>query len=310
MLNILGIITSVLSKITDSFNRSDGSIGSTDTGQAWQATRGTWTISTNKASTATSPSSYPIAAVDFASPSATIEVDVSRGSGAAFWISDSSNWWGLASVAAVSGSECTTYYQTYTAGGAGAVAGYAGQAAIPQVTGYAGDVQYIGDYVSGSGCSAYSSYTDAPYDYTPYVSCVASYTTYAPGYALVNVVAGYAGQSAIPAVAAYNGSAESYGQACSAYADTYSYSLSLIKSIANTVTTVATQALSSATASIRVILSGLSITATGYSASDQGGSNLGTLTNTATGATTTSKHGIILIPSASQQTTVDNFSVE
>ena len=286
MLNILGIITSVLSKITDSFNRSDGSIGSTDTGQAWQATRGTWTISTNKASTATSPSSYPIAAVDFASPSATIEVDVSKGSGAAFWISDSSNWWGLASVAAVSGSQCTTYYQTSTP----PPPYYAGQAGTPAYS-YQSAVQFA--------CTAYSSYTDYPYDYTPYVSCVSGYT-------FTNTI----NVAAVPYIPPAGGGATTYGQACSAYADTYSYSLSLIKSIANTVTTVTTQALSSAAASIRVILSGLSITATGYSASDQGGSTLGTLTNTATGATTTSKHGIILIPSTLQETTVDNFSIE
>jgi hypothetical protein len=301
MLNILGIITSVLSKITDSFNRSDGSIGSTDTGQAWQATRGTWTISSNKASTATSPSSYPIAAVDFASPSATIEVDVSRGSGAAFWISDSSNWWGLASVAAVSGSTCTTYVQTYSAGSP-SVPGYAGGPYVPSSTA----VNYFPSQTTYS-CSSYTFITDAPYDYTPYQTC-ATYSSYTSpdNYQTVFFPATYGS----PAVPYSPGTPDSYGQACSAYADTYSYSLSLIKSIANTVTTVATQALSSATASIRVILSGLSITATGYSESDQGGSNLGTLTNTATGATTTSKHGIILIPSALQQTTVDNFSIE
>ena len=307
MLNILGIITSVLSKITDSFNRSDGSIGSTDTGQAWQATRGTWTISTNKASTATSPSSYPIAAVDFASPSATIEVDVSRGSGAAFWISDSSNWWGLASVAAVSGSECTTYVQTYSAGSPayGGAAAYGGGPYVPSST-------YTNYYPSQTtySCSSYTFITDPPYDYTPYQTC-ATYSSYTSNVMYQTVFVGatygaaaYGGAGAVPATPA------SYGQACSAYADTYSYSLSLIKSIANTVTTVTTQALSSAAASIRVILNGLSITATGYSASDQGGSTLGTLTNTATGATTTSKHGIILIPSTLQQTTVDNFSVE
>jgi hypothetical protein len=301
MLNILGIITSVLSKITDTFNRSDGSIGSTDTGQAWQATRGTWTISTNKATTATSPSSYPIAAVDFASPNATIEVDVSRGSGAAFWISDSSNWWGLASVAAVSGSTCTTYVQTYSAGSP-AVPGYAGGPFVPSST-------YVNYYPSQTtySCSSYTTITDPPFDYTPYTTC-ATYSSYTsdPGYQTIFVGATYGS----PAVPYSPGSPDSYGQACSAYADTYSYSLSLIKSIANTVTTVTTQALSSAAASIRVILNGLSITATGYSASDQGGSNLGTLTNTATGATTTSKHGIILIPSTLQETTVDNFSVE
>ena len=292
MLNILGIITSVLSKITDSFNRSGGSIGSTDTGQAWQATRGTWTVSSNKASTATSASSYPIAAVDFASPNATIEIDVSRGSGAAFWISDSSNWWGLASVAAVSGSQCTTYVEGYFAGSPpyAGTPPYAGQAAYT----YQSATQYV--------CTAYTTITDAPYDYTPYSLCTASYT-----YSNTLFVAAIPSNPGTPSSP---GSSPYTYQSCSAYADTYSYSLSLIKSIANTVTTVTTQALSSAAASIRVILNGLSITATGYSASDQGGSTLGTLTNTATGATTTSKHGIILIPSTLQETTVDNFSVE
>jgi hypothetical protein len=84
--------------------------------------------------------------------------------------------------------------------------------------------------------------------------------------------------------------------------------LRLIKSVANTVTTVVDQAVTTAIASIKVILSGNSITASAYTSAGQTtqtGSNL-VATSTAGGTT----HGIILAPGGyTQSTTIDNVTV-
>ena len=76
---------------TDLFTRSNGSLGS-----PWKNIRGTWSISSNTATSSDSASSYPIATIEVATPnSQTLVANVSSGSGIAFWVSDSGNWWGV-----------------------------------------------------------------------------------------------------------------------------------------------------------------------------------------------------------------------
>lgn len=286
-------------KIFDYFTRTTtGSLGTATSGDAWESIRGTWTANGSQGTTATAASSYPIAAVNFTSPNATINLDVSDGSGAAFWISDSQNWWGLGSTSSISGNVCSSGYVNYsapytiagqfTAGTPSYTApdytdpGYVSQYCVSYAIGYAGSTLFF------KYCSQFAN-------------------QFAPGYTFT-AGAFTAGTPSYTAPSYY--SPASYSFYCGAYANTYNYSLTLVKSVSNTITTVATQALSAAAASIRLILNGTSITGTGYSSTGQGGSNLGTITNTATGATRTSKHGIILIPSSQQQTTVDNFSID
>jgi len=288
-----------LKRIFDYFTRTtSGSLGTATSGDVWEATKGVWSANGSQATTATSPSDYPIAAVNFTSPNAIINLDVSNGSGSAFWISDTQNWWALASTSSISGSTCSSGYVNYTAPSftAGAFTPGSSSYTAPNYT----DPGYVSNY-----CVSYTGVSDGEFGY--YEICVQYANQYAPGYTYIAgaFTPGSSGYTAPN----YTGT-ESYSFFCGAYANTYSYSLTLIKSIANTITTVTTQALSSAAASIKLILNGTSISGTGYSSPGQTGTNLGTLTNTATGATRTSKHGIILIPSAQQQTTVDNFSVD
>lgn len=267
-------------RIFDYFTRTtSGSLGTSTSGDAWEATRGVWSANGSQATTATTASNYPIAAVNFTSPNATINLDVSDGSGAAFWITDAQNWWGLASTSSISGNVCVSGYTNYSA-----------------PFSYGGTAASYGSEFSGytQTCTAYGIFQDYGEYYqicTAYVATPTYTQTYSAGTPATYVPA-------------------SYSFYCGSYANTYNYSLTLVKSIANTITTVTTQALSSAAASIRLLLNGESISATGYSSSQQSGSNLGTLTNTATGASRTSKHGIILIPSAQQQTVVDNISID
>jgi hypothetical protein len=79
--------------ITDAFNRANGALGNTDTGQAWSGLRGTWSVVSNQANSADSASGYPLAAVALGAQDATTSASVSQGCGPAAWITDANNWW-------------------------------------------------------------------------------------------------------------------------------------------------------------------------------------------------------------------------
>lgn len=100
---IIGV-QSVLTKLkafVDSFTRGDNAsslAGATSPTSRWQAIRGTWGISSNRASSSTGAGSYPLAGIKTGAKSARVKVSnpVSGtcGYGLAFWILDSSNWYG------------------------------------------------------------------------------------------------------------------------------------------------------------------------------------------------------------------------
>jgi hypothetical protein len=86
-----------LLSIIETFNRSNISQLSTagSTSAQWSSVRGSWGISSNKASSSTTASSYPISVLTFSSEYVTLGVDgISPGVGTAFWVTDSGNWWG------------------------------------------------------------------------------------------------------------------------------------------------------------------------------------------------------------------------
>jgi hypothetical protein len=121
-----------LRTVVESFVRSDSlSLGKTNSGATWTNIRGAWAIASNKASTSTAASSYPISVLTFTDEDVTISVGgVGPGMGTAFWVTDSNNWWGAYVDVVQSCSTCMT---------AGNVATYA----------YA--------YVSGGNCATYST---------------------------------------------------------------------------------------------------------------------------------------------------------
>ena len=115
MLNLLGVISNFVTLILDSFNRSNGSLGNTDTGQTWNATKGTWSISSNKATSSDSASNYSLATVDLGTTNLSVSADITDGGpGVAFWVSSANSWW------ASSVNYRTTSY-SYTGCGGGAV---------------------------------------------------------------------------------------------------------------------------------------------------------------------------------------------
>ena len=130
---IIGIQAALtkLKAFVDSFTRADNGATLQAAGtKSWQNTRGTWGISSNKASTATSAASYPLSSVKTGSTYARTRIDYGTagqfGWGAAFWVENSNNWY-----AAVTDRDTYGVAYSYTAyacngcpGGYSVCAGY------------------------------------------------------------------------------------------------------------------------------------------------------------------------------------------
>jgi hypothetical protein len=272
-----------LTLFTDNFNRTtSGSLGTSSSGSSWRAVSGTWSANGTQATSATAASSYPIASVSMASPSNTILLDVGgNGAGAAFWITDSANWWGVTPYqTSLSASACVndTYGSTCSYSYANYACGY-----TSYNTAYCAVVTYYRPVYGGtsSQCSgwAYNGYT-----------CSGS------------VISGYT----------CGGFSQTY--ACVGGYYTYYYGgsiyLRLTKSVAGVITTVVDQLLSSAVASIKVILSNGTITARAYTSPGQVTQTGSDLVNTPVGAVPSVNSGIILAPGGySQSTVVDNITI-
>ena len=87
---------------SDTFDRSDGVLGSTDTGTplAWTALSGTWAITSNKATTSTTRSDDPIAVVDPGNSQVEVSLDIGYGGDALYFrVVDDLNWWRIRSSA-------------------------------------------------------------------------------------------------------------------------------------------------------------------------------------------------------------------
>ena len=89
-----GMMANAKRIITDTFSRSDGSLGTSSSGHLWSVLRGTWAISSSKATSATAGSSYPLASVDVEAKNVIVSADITDGGpGVAFWITDANSWW-------------------------------------------------------------------------------------------------------------------------------------------------------------------------------------------------------------------------
>ena len=64
----------------------------------WKFVRGSWRASSNVATSNTAPAQYPLVSVPMTSPNVTISIkNPGIGTGAALWVTDSGDWWGLVS---------------------------------------------------------------------------------------------------------------------------------------------------------------------------------------------------------------------
>ena len=296
--------------VLDSFNRTtSGSLGIADSGQAWNATRGTWFANGSQAQSNDAASNYSIATIDTGSVSNVQTIgNTTNGTGAALWVTDSGDWFGVAAGQEVvntvyyytcgcttcSGSSCTcqscstVYYGCGTTG----ASYYAGSYTPGQEYSY-----YVcAVYYSLGACRTYqiqygtyaSSYTPPSY-YAGTYSCAGSY------------------QSCSPSCCSYY----SYTCGCTTCQGgsvSYPAYLYMYQSVANTVTQVVRSALSTVAASLKVITSGgNTITATPYS--DSLVTPIGSpVTYTASSTQTGTQFGILLSPSAYNQGSVlDNY---
>lgn len=97
-------VLTALASVIDTFNRSDNAsdLGSAG-GQKWKIWRGVWGIATNKATSATAASSYPLATLTFTKEDMNVSIgSPDPGVGASFWVTDADNWY------------ATTYDQVYS----------------------------------------------------------------------------------------------------------------------------------------------------------------------------------------------------
>jgi len=80
----------------DTFNRTNETLDKTSDGTVWRIVRGAWSVVSNKASSSTAASSYPIASLSTPSSNVTMSLKgISQGSTAALWVTDSNQWWGI-----------------------------------------------------------------------------------------------------------------------------------------------------------------------------------------------------------------------
>ena len=303
-MRILGIIaSSLLKKITDAFNRTtSGSLGTSDTGNTWAATRGTWYANGTQAKSDDAASGYPIASVGF-NQDTTIKADTTGGVGVAFWVTDSGSWWAsypFYSSSTSSTSNCDSGYGSFSS-------------PSPCCGGYSQSTQYScrgSDSLSGSTC------TSAGYSFN-YVTVWGSESAAAShcasdGGSYSSPMCYFAGSS-YPADATVVYSC--YTSYSTTSTTTYSNSIRIISSVSGSVAVDSTTALTNSTSgytsinSIEVNTLGNTITAKGYATAGQVSQLGSTVTRTVTSPTRGSSVGIIKAPTdANQGSTLDNFS--
>jgi len=338
MLNILGIITSVLSKITDTFNRSDGSLGTSSSGNLWSILSGTWAISSNQATSSTAASSYPLATVDIGAQNVIVSADITDGGpGIAFWVTDANSWW-ASSVNYSSSVSSTQAYYTGSTVQTGTTSGCFGAGGNSSSGG-----GNCGTLVGATSASCSSSLVSAgwgncPGGCTPSGnSCVidggptegqpcggGSMTYSCTGGSVSGACSGGCGTTTPAGLAYYTGSTTStptYGCAgaggnsssgggdCGTYVPggsttTYLTELKLYKNVSGTISTVQTTGINSNNSafveanSIKASTSGDNITITAYQSSGLSSAFATTLTNTPATPLKGTKAGIIKTPSS------------
>ena len=120
--------------------------------KSWKNTRGVWGILSNKAKTATSAATYPLASINTGSTYATAKIGygtaATHGWGVAFWLADNANWY----AAVTDRTYVQTNYQapSYSCSNGGTYCGNGADCARPgQTCGYGG-------HCTCEGCNSFS----------------------------------------------------------------------------------------------------------------------------------------------------------
>lgn len=322
--NIGSIASSIRKRFVDTFDRADSAsdLGRATDGSLWTVLRGTWGISSNKASSSTAPSSYPLATIDMPKQDVQIDLkDVANGTGAALWVTDSGNWWGIAvdqetvtTYSICGGSNCNAY--TYVSGSN--CNSYSTNCNSTSVACFPPGYLYYYTYCSGtyntSNCTGFNASTCSAYNSTK--NCKSYNASNCKGYnaSNCNSFATSPQCNISPGYMYYNCNA--YSTNCSAYSSysyyycssafyytyecnpvtTYPVYIRLYQSVANTVSQIASQTLSAMAQSLRIVTSGSQITTKAYSDTDQVIQVDSDWVYTPTGVALTPKYGIVVTP--------------
>jgi hypothetical protein len=311
-----------VSSISDNFSRTtSGNLGTSSSGSAWNAIRGIWFSNGTRAQSDSGASNYPIATVQMSTASAVQNIGtVNNGVGAAMWVTDSGNWFGV-----VAGQETVTTYYTYCATSAPADGVYYTCTVESPNTGCctttgayytaAYHVPYDGYVTSEYICDTFASYYSSYLGYIEY--CAAGHNHYyvaviTYGY---NVAASYYAGTTYCSCSTFSpGCPVAYTYyVCTSYgtgaSNSYPAFVYILQSASNTVTTVLRTAIASVAASLRVTTTSAgAITVKAYSGLNQT-TQIGTDITYAAGAKTSTNFGIIVAPSAyAQGNTLDDYS--
>lgn len=343
---IYGLLARIKKLITDNFTRANGSLGTSTTGDVWSTLKGTWSISSNNATSSDSASTYPLAVVDVQSQDMIVSADITNGGvGVAFWVTDANSWWAssveynLINTAAVYGVTCCTCNgpSTTAAGGSTSGAGCGTYTAAVPAT------PCSWSQIGSTTSSSFSILVD-PCTNNNVTNVISSSTTYScagtgkslcntnqcctvapPSYSCSDCTAAsstttytiYTGTSYSPATAgtpaSYSGSMGSYSYLISSAYDTYYTNLKIYNESGE----VASQNINNNTSSyvkgnsIKVTTSGNTISAVAYQNSGLGSAFATTLTTTPSSPTKGTKAGLVKTPSLTNQgTQITNFSAE
>ena len=278
-----------LLSIVENFNRSDISVLTTagNTSAKWQSVRGSWGIVSNKASTSNAATDYPLSTLLFTKEDVTLSLDnIGPGAGTAFWVTDSGNWWG----AYIDGVQtCQTCGGNFYAGYGCTNPGSGGNT-NPSSGGNTNSRVCNSTY--GTICYGYSGPNTNPVvpgNVNPVVPGNTNpYTPGSPG-------------------CYYSGYNATYS--CNCVTNT---SISIIKSIANVISSITNFAFNSTIVGFKTILSGNNLTIKAYSSTGYNSQIGSDQSTTLSNYIKTKKHGIILAPTTytpAQTSVIDQFEV-
>jgi len=270
---IPGIVDSAVAAtraFTDEFS------GTGSLAQRWTSTRGSWSVLSNKAYTATAASSYPLATFNANTTSVTVRADFgtagTHGWGVGFWVRDADNWWAVV----------TDRTSAYVCG--------------------------AGDTLIGTNCKKPDTVTQGSGLTCVYSCPEGTILSGTECYTTSNVHLG----SANATCSTYYYDIVTAGETYAATLQ-YTYRIRLIKSVAGTVTEVDVKNIetnTNSTSTIGYVQASVSkagvITAT---AQMNGGATVQTLSNTPSSPLTGKRHGFILAPitTGTASTGVDRF---
>jgi hypothetical protein len=301
----------ILKGFKDTFLRSNETLERSSDGGLWNIVRGSWSVSSNKLYTATSPSTYPIISADVLSASVDISIkDISQGTTTALWVTDSGNWWGLGidQVTLVGDNNNATGCDCATCTGANYEGYYY---ACGTYTYYVTNYVYCCNVVGNRYCSSYNTSNCKSWYYSKETGKVCT-----GGYNSSNCASYNSGNcNESPPYCVSGSSPVTNTNYCVGYNITgyYTYTCNcvtcypqyvrLIKSISDTVSTVVSSLISNnkIIRSIKTLVRGDKLVAEVYENSDLTGKIGSDLVYEPTGVALTTKYGVLVKPSSYNQ---------